>query len=80
VWASHPSGHALTNFACEQMISAKERPSSNQLAHGCCVPGAWQISIGLVMKAPGKSAVRLLQNAPHLVHDLAFVVPNYDWW
>ena len=22
----------------------------------------------------------LLQNAPHLVHDLRFVVPNYDWW
>jgi glycerol-3-phosphate dehydrogenase len=22
----------------------------------------------------------LLQNAPHLVHDLGFVVPNYDWW
>ncbi len=22
----------------------------------------------------------MLQNAPHLVHDLAFVVPNYDWW
>ncbi len=20
------------------------------------------------------------QNAPHLVHDLAFVVPNYSWW
>jgi glycerol-3-phosphate dehydrogenase len=22
----------------------------------------------------------LLGNAPHLVHDRAFVVPNYDWW
>jgi glycerol-3-phosphate dehydrogenase len=22
----------------------------------------------------------LRQNAPHLVHDLAFVVPRYDWW
>ena len=22
----------------------------------------------------------LRQNAPHLVHDLAFVVPNYTWW
>jgi len=20
------------------------------------------------------------QNAPHLVHDLAFIVPNYSWW
>ena len=23
---------------------------------------------------------RLLRNAPHLVRDLAFVVPSYDWW
>jgi glycerol-3-phosphate dehydrogenase len=22
----------------------------------------------------------LRENAPHLVHDLAFIVPNYDWW
>src|SRR5438045_9777248 len=22
----------------------------------------------------------LRQNAPHLVSNLAFVVPNYDWW
>jgi glycerol-3-phosphate dehydrogenase len=22
----------------------------------------------------------LRQNAPHIVHDLAFVVPNYSWW
>src|SRR6185295_6044024 len=22
----------------------------------------------------------LFQNAPHLVQNLAFVVPNYDWW
>ena len=22
----------------------------------------------------------LRRNAPHLVHDLQFVVPNYDWW
>src|SRR3954469_12517371 len=23
---------------------------------------------------------RLTRNAPHLVHDLAFVIPNYKWW
>src|SRR5690606_27643146 len=22
----------------------------------------------------------LLRNAPHLVHDLPFIVPAYDWW
>ena len=22
----------------------------------------------------------LRRNAPHLVHNLPFIVPNYDWW
>src|SRR5215472_252087 len=35
--------------------------------------------IALVMEAL-KERGRLLQNAPHLVRDLAFVVPNYEWW
>ena len=35
--------------------------------------------IGLVMQAL-KERGRLLQNAPHLVNNLAFIVPNYDWW
>ena len=35
--------------------------------------------IGLVMEALKERGL-LLQNAPHIVHDLAFVVPNYDWW
>jgi glycerol-3-phosphate dehydrogenase len=38
-----------------------------------------QGNIGLVMEALKERGL-LLQNAPHLVHDLAFVVPNYDWW
>src|SRR5437660_10484902 len=38
-----------------------------------------QGNIGLVMEAL-KDRGLLLQIAPHLVHDLAFVVPNYDWW
>src|SRR5215813_7767536 len=36
-------------------------------------------NIGLVMEALKERGV-LLQNAPHLVRDLAFVVPNYEWW
>src|SRR5581483_4089441 len=35
--------------------------------------------IGLVMDALKERGL-LLQNAPHLVRDLAFVVPNYEWW
>jgi glycerol-3-phosphate dehydrogenase len=23
---------------------------------------------------------RLLRNAPHLVQDVAFIVPSYEWW
>lgn len=36
-------------------------------------------NIGLVMEALKERGL-LLQNAPHLVHDLAFIVPNYEWW
>jgi len=38
-----------------------------------------QGNIGLVMEALKERGL-LLQNAPHLVRDLAFIVPNYDWW
>src|SRR5260370_15869740 len=38
-----------------------------------------QGNIGLVMEALKERGL-LLQNAPHLVSDLAFIVPNYDWW
>lgn len=51
---------------------------STKLAHGG-VRYLEQGNIGLVMDALQERGL-LLQNAPHLVHDLAFVVPNYDWW
>jgi glycerol-3-phosphate dehydrogenase len=51
---------------------------STKLAHGG-VRYLEQGNIGLVMEALKERGL-LLQNAPHLVHDLAFVVPNYDWW
>ena len=51
---------------------------STKLAHGG-VRYLEQGNIGLVMEAL-KERGMLLQNAPHIVHDLAFVVPNYDWW
>jgi glycerol-3-phosphate dehydrogenase len=38
-----------------------------------------QGNIPLVMEALKERGV-LRRNAPHLVHDLPFVVPNYQWW
>ena len=51
---------------------------STKLVHGG-VRYLEQGNISLVMEAL-KERGMLRQNAPHLVHDLAFVVPNYDWW
>src|ERR1700712_4447123 len=36
-------------------------------------------NISLVMEALKERGL-LRQNAPHLVHDLPFIVPNYVWW
>ena len=38
-----------------------------------------QGNISLVMEALKERGL-LRQNAPHLVHDVPFVVPNYSWW
>ena len=51
---------------------------STKLAHGG-VRYLEQGNIGLVMDALKERGL-LLKNAPHLVWDLAFVVPTYDWW
>src|SRR5215468_5405568 len=51
---------------------------STKLAHGG-VRYLEQGNISLVMEALKERGL-MRQNAPHLVHDLAFVVPNYDWW
>jgi len=51
---------------------------STKLAHGG-VRYLEKGDIGLVMEALKERGL-LLQNAPHLVHDLAFIVPNYEWW
>src|SRR3954465_3818780 len=51
---------------------------STKLAHGG-VRYLEQGNISLVMEALKERGL-LRNNAPHLVHDLAFVVPNYDWW
>ena len=51
---------------------------STKLVHGG-VRYLEQGNISLVMSALKERGL-LRQNAPHLVHDLAFVVPNYSWW
>src|SRR5438105_15492244 len=51
---------------------------STKLIHGG-VRYLQQGNVSLVMEALKERGI-LRRNAPHLVHDLAFVVPNYDWW
>src|SRR3974377_2615445 len=51
---------------------------STKLAHGG-VRYLEQGNIPLVIEALRERAI-MRRNAPHLVHDLAFVVPTYQWW
>src|SRR3954452_24957568 len=51
---------------------------STKLVHGG-VRYLEQGNIALLMEALKERGL-LRQNAPHLVSNLAFVVPNYDWW
>ena len=51
---------------------------STKLVHGG-VRYLEQGNISLVMEALKERGL-LRQNAPHLVSNLAFIVPNYDWW
>jgi glycerol-3-phosphate dehydrogenase len=51
---------------------------STKLIHGG-VRYLQQGNVPLVMEALKERGI-LRTNAPHLVHDLPFVVPNYQWW
>jgi glycerol-3-phosphate dehydrogenase len=51
---------------------------STKLVHGG-VRYLRQGNVALVVEALRERGL-LLQNAPHLVHDLPFVVPSYAWW
>lgn len=51
---------------------------STKLVHGG-VRYLQQGNLPLVMGALHERGL-MRQNAPHLVHDLGFVVPNYTWW
>ncbi len=63
----------------EQSDFAKGTSSrSTKLAHGG-VRYLQQGNVGLVVEALRERGL-MRQNAPHLVHDLQFIVPNYTWW
>jgi glycerol-3-phosphate dehydrogenase len=51
---------------------------STKLVHGG-VRYLQQGNVSLVLEALKERGL-LRQNAPHLVHDLPFIVPVYDWW
>src|SRR5438477_1904351 len=51
---------------------------STKLVHGG-VRYLEQGNVSLVMEALKERGL-LLRNAPHLVRELGFVAPNYDWW
>ena len=63
----------------EQCDFAKGTSSrSTKLVHGG-VRYLQQGNVSLVLEALHERG-RLVQNAPHLVHSQAFVIPNYAWW
>jgi len=59
-------------------FSAGTSSRSTKLIHGG-VRYLQQGNLALVLEALHERGL-LIRNAPHLVHNLAFVVPLYDWW
>jgi len=73
------ASRGLKTVLFEQHDFAKGTSSrSTKLVHGG-VRYLQQGNIKLVMEALKERGL-LLQNAPHLVHNQKFVVPNYKWW
>jgi glycerol-3-phosphate dehydrogenase len=73
------SSRGYRTLLVEQSDFAKGTSSrSTKLVHGG-VRYLQQGNVSLVLEALRERGF-LLQNAPHLVHDLPFVVPNYTWW
>ncbi len=70
-------GFKVVLFEREDFGSATSSRST-KLVHGG-VRYLEQGNISLVMEALKERGI-LRQNAPHLVRDLGFVVPNYSWW
>jgi len=73
------ASRGLKTILFEQYDFAKGTSSrSTKLVHGG-VRYLQQGNIKLVMEALKERGL-LLRNAPHLVHNQKFVVPNYKWW
>ena len=77
--AIEASARGYRTLLLEQSDFAKGTSSrSTKLVHGG-VRYLQQGNVPLVVEALRERG-RLLRNAPHLVKNLPFVVPNYDWW
>lgn len=73
------ASRGLKTLLFEQHDFAKGTSSrSTKLVHGG-VRYLQQGNIKLVMEALKERGL-LLRNAPHLVHNQKFIVPNYKWW
>ena len=77
--AVESASRGYTTLLLEQSDFAKGTSSrSTKLVHGG-VRYLQQGDVSLVLEALHERGL-LIQNAPHLVHHLPFVVPVYDWW
>ncbi|RII25419.1 MAG: FAD-dependent oxidoreductase [Geobacter sp.] len=73
------AGRGYRTLLLEQHDFAKGTSSrSTKLIHGG-VRYLQQGNVSLVLDALRERGL-LIRNAPHLVHNLSFVVPLYDWW
>lgn len=73
------ASRGYSTLLLEQHDFAKGTSSrSTKLVHGG-VRYLQQGNISLVLEALRERGL-LIQNAPHLVHNQSFIVPNYDWW
>ncbi len=77
--AVEAASRGYTALLLEQHDFAKGTSSrSTKLIHGG-VRYLQQGNISLVIEALRERGL-LMQNAPHLVHNLSFIVPSYEWW
>ena len=77
--ALESASRGYSTLLLEQADFAKGTSSrSTKLAHGG-VRYLQQGDVSLVIEALHERGL-MMQNAPHLVHNQAFVIPTYDWW
>ncbi|MEO0332660.1 MAG: FAD-dependent oxidoreductase, partial [Bacteroidota bacterium] len=77
--ALEAASRGYTTLLLEQADFAKGTSSrSTKLAHGG-VRYLQQGDVSLVVEALHERGL-MMKNAPHLVHNQAFVIPTYDWW